>query len=376
MCHAVPDENERVRASGPGVVAVSLILVIGCVGCEASATTEEAPAIMDAGLQSERQESCGRAQLPDSVMGLEPRWHVMRPPHSRGESGVERQVDAVFQTCAGLFSFAHDPGMDTRTLSDLGPTHVLFSPDGLSWRESTMENAVYNDVAFGDGRFVAVGRGIEDATGTIAVSDDRDAATWREVFTFDGSPSGVAFGAGVFVAVLNFNLVFSEDGEHWQSSQLPPHQALFFDVAFGNGRFVVAGVGATLSSSDGRNWEEAVCGDPACESIAVPSGPPAMYLALQEVDYAGGIFRASGASGRLQSTDGRAFLPVSGRVPNVDAGALLLSLGASVGLSEDGGRSWTDYPLSSETSTADCVHNACVPAGYGFLVMELDSTTR
>ena len=109
---------------------------------------------------------------------------------------------------------------------------------GEAWRQvlSGERGQFLRDVAYGDGRFVAVG-----ATGTIVYSNDGD--RWQEA---PGSATsadlrGIAFGDGRFVAVgieLPGMVVYSSDGSTWSQASASATSGHLVDVTFGNGRFV------------------------------------------------------------------------------------------------------------------------------------------
>jgi hypothetical protein len=114
----------------------------------------------------------------------------------------------------------------------------------------------FNDVAYGDRKFVAVGDG-------IAISED-GGETWSSTTILGRDPpfQYVAFGAHAFVAtgsVQSSNtLAYSADGKAWVHSQFKDLSAIDC-VAFGAGRFVAVGKldanhNAVITSTDGRVW--------------------------------------------------------------------------------------------------------------------------
>lgn len=143
--------------------------------------------------------------------------------------------------------------------------HILVSPDGATWTEVRKAPNRINPVLFGDGRFVAGG-----ADRVLLWSDDGE--TWNRGgrINYDGPDwafwfrSGAA-GNGRFVFTGNCGAgqikacwcAVSPDGrsiEHFTAA-MPFIRA----VAFGAGRFVVTGGdGLRMSSLDGRTWEHQV----------------------------------------------------------------------------------------------------------------------
>ena len=114
------------------------------------------------------------------------------------------------------------------------------------------------DVAFGGGRWVAVGEG------TAVVSTDAQA--WRAAPLPGRSLRSAAYGNGVFVAVgVGGVIVRSADGVTWEAAA-PATSVDLEAVAFAGGTFLSVGADATvLGSTDGltwtQEWPDAVQGD-------------------------------------------------------------------------------------------------------------------
>ncbi|RAV01708.1 cadherin-like beta sandwich domain-containing protein [Paenibacillus sp. YN15] len=110
-------------------------------------------------------------------------------------------------------------------------------------------------VAYGNGRFVAAGLG-----GTILTTDDfltfvkYDKASVPSTGT-DSTLNGIAFGNGLFAAVGDNGVILtSPDGANWQSRQSGTTENLY-GAAYLDGRFVaVGGKGTVLLSDDGVMW--------------------------------------------------------------------------------------------------------------------------
>jgi hypothetical protein len=317
-------------------------------------------------------------------------WQLIVPQQGENEFGVPRQVDALVDTCDSIVSLAHSigPGGKAQTY---GPSRLLVTATGQRWEAHVVdgiEKASFRDLARGDDAWVAVGHGVT-TSGTIAVADSID-GSWREVFRNDEFYfNAVAFGAHTFVAVATNGVAFSRDREHWTWASVPS-PAQYFDVAFGNGHFVVAGVGAALSSTDGQTWQRMVCRDPSTCVAATPPGPAAPsasleeLIGLQQVSFVGDKFYAFGASGALESSDAKTFAPVRQTIPDAAVGGVLVSTAADaethwaqpslnsaltmVFTSRDGGGTWSPQPVTVVES-ADCTAEPCVVVPAGVLVL-------
>ncbi|MFO1460497.1 MAG: hypothetical protein U1G08_13945 [Verrucomicrobiota bacterium] len=133
----------------------------------------------------------------------------------------------------------------------------------------SMMAAPLTAVAFGDGRYVAVGE-----QGKISVSEDGTHWQSAESPTL-GNLRAVARGDGLWVAVGDFGEVLtSVEGLRWTRESL----GVFFHirgVTRGNGLWVAVGDDSViLTSPDGRVWTQ-------CASGSEP---------LRAVEWAGGVF--------------------------------------------------------------------------------------
>ncbi|WP_334147223.1 hypothetical protein [Hyphomicrobium sp.] len=165
---------------------------------------------------------------------------------------------------------------------------IITSSDGINWTErSSTVTTGFTDIAYGNGRYVAVGGwGVP----SHPVVTSTDAVNWTAVpsaSVFNSRWNSVAYGNGLFVAKSyggGPHFMYSSDGENWQagnSGTYGTHWGGEF-ISFGNGLFVVAGaVGAGPSdrtiytSSDGINW-------------SLQSGPG--QAAIKRATYANGMF--------------------------------------------------------------------------------------
>jgi hypothetical protein len=143
-----------------------------------------------------------------------------------------------------------------------GPTDKaaigVMTRHGLKWQEVTMPNlSNWQSVTFGNGQFVAI-------TDSRTVAYSSDGISWTETgMRVSASWQDIVWGNGIYVAIASNShdkAAYSPDGTNWKESVLPttPNNANWYSVAFGNGRFIaVAGdylKGA--ASTDGINWTE------------------------------------------------------------------------------------------------------------------------
>ena len=183
----------------------------------------------------------------------------------------------------------------------VGDYQIVYSSDGDRWRRShSGDTGDLESLAWGNDRFVAVGD-----NGSIAHSID--GIRWRRV-RHDATRAdlqGVTWGAGRFVAVgSDGTIVYSADGLGWQTAGQTGRSVRLGGVAWNGERFVTVGwdfVGhavTILHSSDGERWEPATYD-------SVRPGP------LRDIVWSGHRFVAVGSNTILHSGDGRHWLPAA-----------------------------------------------------------------
>ena len=117
------------------------------------------------------------------------------------------------------------------------------------------------DVAYGDGRFVAVGA---DDNGIILHSADANQWTASSDTAITNRFGEVAHGATHFIAIALNNdppsskIVRSTDGTTWNEATDTDIPGYIGDVAYGANRFVAVGdAGKIIHSPDGDRWTDA-----------------------------------------------------------------------------------------------------------------------
>jgi hypothetical protein len=219
---------------------------------------------------------------------------------------------------------------------------VLSSTDGVSWQrvEPGVEETLLG-IVYGNGQFVSVG-----AKGRVLTSPDGLQWHKQPIETLNDL-NGVTYGGGQYIAVGEGGAILrSADGTNWAPRLLGNVELAA--AAYGNGHFVIAGGDSTaviLESADGVRWNRPYLGD--------------SYREMRGVAYGNGVFVAVGdRENILTSSDtitwqtrrtgaqtlrwvifaeGR-FLAVGG--PNS---------GPAVVLSSPDGIDWTSHDLSAAT---------------------------
>jgi hypothetical protein len=133
-------------------------------------------------------------------------------------------------------------------ITDQSEDNFYYSTDGISWNTAWSDNpalwSVYDDIAFGDGKFIAV----NDRGGAWST----DGITWS---SFEASGFYVAIGNGrvVITDTTGMYSVYSLDGNSIVSSAFIPGMDPINGIKFVNNQFVCYG-NVIATSSDGENW--------------------------------------------------------------------------------------------------------------------------
>jgi hypothetical protein len=165
----------------------------------------------------------------------------------------------------------------------VGTAAVVRSSDGLAWEPLTSAPSYlyFASIAEGPGARVAVALGSRQGTSTrpSALFQGSLEGELHEVRSFGADGEGqlekVAFGAGRFVAVGNRLVAASEDGISWDVAAV---EAEFAGVTFGAGRFVAVGRNAAGFSTDGLTW--------SVSSLSTPGIPGEIEFWMEDVLYA------------------------------------------------------------------------------------------
>jgi photosystem II stability/assembly factor-like uncharacterized protein len=140
-----------------------------------------------------------------------------------------------------------------------GKGTILSSPDGVQWTAETNPagTAKLNDVAFGGGKFVAIG------SGNQVVLTSPDGHGWTQIPLKVGGGLEIIYDGTQFISSAAGGWLFkSPDGTAWEGLERIP--TLYVDVgglAYGNGTYVNVGYSRTgkptdlWSSPDLSKWE-------------------------------------------------------------------------------------------------------------------------
>ncbi|GAA5484711.1 PKD domain-containing protein [Haloferula sargassicola] len=210
------------------------------------------------------------------------------------------------------------------------------SPDGRSWQRANLpSSAPLNDVAFGNGVFVAVGD-----TGTVLRSAD-GGKTWTSVAAISAQNlRSIAFGDGTFVVVSADEIHTSTEGLTW-IDRTSGHSAAswhsFNRVAFADGRFFTAGWYSNVHVSDdlGATWRRTpVAGTSDYDIAALGAGGNARIAFADDKD-------ESDAPSLLVSTDGDAWTESTATLPGASFGTIAFGGGVFFSAAGNPGEAWT-----------------------------------
>ncbi len=237
----------------------------------------------------------------------------------------------------------------------------ITSNDGVKWGndqrwsdEAKDDDNVLFNIAYGAGRFIAVGGGAK--VGHILSTSDGQ--NWRSVQDVKGRVATIAFGNGRFVAGHDAELMFSPDGERFESGQrldwkgsVHARRSACGDTEAGF-RFVIIGdvdlwaekkrVNWRGATGDGTRWDHAALDTPAVRDVA----------------YGAGHFVVVGPEGRIESSHDGQTWEVHPTVAGEDfsrvvwTGKRFIVSGGTAAWSSPDGLTWTKGPSAIPGSLA------------------------
>jgi len=135
---------------------------------------------------------------------------------------------------------------------------MAYSPDGITWTAVKNTSFLFEDIAYGNGKFITVGY---YGGGKIAYSSD--GVNWTQVkdSSFKNDSIGsVVYGNGMFVAAAKYDngkLAYSPDGVNWTQVKTFPFRKKYINIAYCEEKFFVFDIfdnDNMAYSSDGVNW--------------------------------------------------------------------------------------------------------------------------
>jgi hypothetical protein len=203
---------------------------------------------------------------------------------------------------------------------------MAYSTDGVTWRSvnSKFGEKNINGIAYGDGRFVAVGGRGSGSKGEMGMAYSADGESWTAVSDSKYGKSAInaiAYVNDRFIAVAGGKIAFVDTSDQTtttqQSSSVMTWTAVanstfddaIFGIAYGNNKFVAGGrVGKISYSAYGITWT-AVANSTIWQSTSRGS----TYTAdINDIAYGNNRFVAVGHPGKMAySADGVSWTAVS-----------------------------------------------------------------
>jgi len=195
----------------------------------------------------------------------------------------------------------------TETLSAVSAV----SEDGSSWQVNDVGQGTFlRGVVYGNDGFLAWGENF-DNKGTTNILFSADGGNWEEVASLEGQCiRDITYAENSYLAVADcgpYRYYTSQDGRSWSPvGSAGVNNAGFFDVIYGDDRFVASGFGGIAISSDGLSWQ----------GVSEFGDISWLGLGIEAVTYGDGVYLAVGVrwledGGRqgviLRSSDGESW---------------------------------------------------------------------
>ena len=158
---------------------------------------------------------------------------------------------------------------------------VAISTNGTTWTAATalatLSSGVYTGLVYGMNRWLVVAGGAGETQTDVRYSTN-NGTSWLDGSITGRAWSSVAFGNGRFIAVGDSNsAAYSFDGITWMDRQIHASYATWVDISYGQGQFHVIGTdGATttaVKSYNGFNWVASII-TPSTAFYAAALGNP------------------------------------------------------------------------------------------------------
>lgn len=170
-------------------------------------------------------------------------------------------------------------------------------PTNPTWNTTTLPAATVSGswrIAYGEGRFVAI---LGSSSGSQAAYSD-DGITWTPTsFTFAGGNwFNVVYGNGRFIANRSGGVAaYSDDGVNWTSFNMPTTNS--FTATYGDNKFVAIGIDSTVAAyslngttwttttlPENRQWQEVTYGKGVFVAIANTAGQSSVSSVIYSTD--------------------------------------------------------------------------------------------
>jgi uncharacterized repeat protein (TIGR02543 family) len=224
----------------------------------------------------------------------------------------EAVTDSTFGTSA-ILGIAYGDGKFVAVGGNYGESKIAYSTDGINWNtvtNSTFGNNNIQCITYGDGKFVAGG-----SNGKMAYSTD--GITWAAVTdstfgTTNNTISGIAYGDGKFVAGgTSAKMAYSTDGVNWNTVNNSSFIYAIASITYGNGKFVAGG------GQGSNRIAYSLYGDEYWNPLSNVTSNSSQ--AFYGIAYGGGTFVAGGDGGNnskiAYSTDGQNWTTTNNPLP-------------------------------------------------------------
>lgn len=129
---------------------------------------------------------------------------------------------------------------------------IFYTEDGNNWSEGILEAPTNNIIsrhceAYGNGNYVII------STTTTDILYSTDGITWKNGEFPNSSCSDICYGNGKFISITSNGIFYSTDGITWSNSSASNVSKYKF-IKYGNGKFIIAGQAGCAYSVDGLSW--------------------------------------------------------------------------------------------------------------------------
>ena len=233
---------------------------------------------------------------------------------------------------------------------------AFYSSNLVTWEQADYPSNDWDEMVYGGNKFVAVNASSNSAAYSL------DGSSWNTTF-IGNNPAGffeIAYGNGKFVATgsyyWNAQVASSTDGLSWTTGQGYTFSMWYYPrISYGNGKFIVLTPFESYVSTDGVTWTYSVL-------------PSFMQYKSFNVAFGNGVFAAvetgsSGSQTAVYSADGVTWTQASGLPSTFGWNGIAYGNGKFVAVSSNGKTAYsTDGSVWTEGNNVP----AAFPSIYGF----------